>query len=118
MLYQKHEHVDTRTPLQRYRKTQLLRWLDLNGISQDDNTPVTKLHGIVTEAGFDFPDPRDIDEAWFASKGGATKFGQMKRPQLIKAAAEKGIPNPIKLKNEELIAALEGTDGDITGRGE
>lgn len=105
------EVTDPRTPLQKLRRTTLYRYLKLCGQDVSDSMPVTRLRALVTENNLPIPDEDKVDEKWFSKRREENNFDiyeDMKRPDLIRLAAMRGIERPISLKNDELKEALRG----------
>lgn len=107
-LYSQRETIDTRTPLQKIRRTTLFRFLTLNGVECSDNDTQEKLKTMVEDSGLGVPIPERVDAAWSERKKDGAKEGEdkMKRPEMIKIASELKIEGFMKMKNPELEKAI------------
>ena len=114
MLIQSRETIDTRTPLQKIRRTVLYRFLTLSGVKCSDNDSAIKLRGMIEERGLGVPNVQAVNDAWLKRQEAPEEapkeeksVDEMKRTELVKLASQLGIKGFMKMKNPQLIEAIK-----------
>ena len=64
MIVSERQTIDTRTPLQKVRRTTLFRFLTMSGVECSDNDTAEKLRTMVMDEKLGEPDVLKVNEAW------------------------------------------------------